>query len=1399
MIKIRNKIKFVIFALLFSIMLLGGIFAFRGNMQNADAEGLWGSAKNIGSIYNESTGKFDKTTFDKLAKTVGYSGMTEMVAAAEKGDRKTSRNFNEGIKNIDLVGRIAMQFGSYTTFFGSNEPLLWVPTYLSQTVSGEAILTLWLGHVENSKKVNGRIENYSNQNHSAWTDGTYSNTKTQNYHGSEIYCDSYDGSYLRNYVLNGNPDFASNWGEGSAKVTPDQSTMTKFTQFTDGEFSSYIVTPSEVGWQRDECYLPNDPKWDGNYEGATKANYPSEWLNDKLWLPSIYEMYNSNIAPNSLKASTTPYDGGLWDSLQSDRTVHIGNGNCEIFLRNARSYPNDAHRYLMGVDALASGYAVNYTVNSRHYIRPALHLNLTKILANVECNHVYGDWKITKDATCTEEGERVRTCLNDGAHIEKETIPALGHNFNTEYTIDANPTCVSQGIKSRHCSRCSKQTDVTFIEKLGHDWGVGWIIDENSTCTTNGKKHRQCYREGCVVGSEEEIIPAVPHEYGEPVWTWTDEYRRVTAKLTCTMCGGERVLKGEITRSTDNATCTVAGDITYTAKVTFNGKEYTDTQNVTSQTLPHDGELVSTITGPTCTTDGEGNFKCKDCALEYVDKIFALGHEFGEWEVTKKATYTEEGERRRTCTRSGCGEAETEAVPVLAAQTNEIEIVLSITIQYGDEIKPEITVKYGNAELTWYDLKTGEQLEGPPTTVGKYKLVVTVAGNEEEGYVGATSEVIFTIVARVIKVKINIGSSEAGGDLEELSAELTEGSIIGDDNPYVLTTRADTSKIGTYAIKGKSTDNNYEITFVDNVYLVTKKIEDSSGSDSGSVGLPEDLDLTLKITEEPSTDDFSDLKGINIGYNIHLWYGGGEDSGKEYTGDKPSKITLKIPSVIVKAISGDEEPDAEKIKLILKIYVIIDGEYVLLDDFDVEKDDGGNWVVNINYTYKYGTKIVLNSVKTDPHVVIDTDTDGEDGDDKTDGEGGNGGNVNVTIGSGGVDGKIDLPAKINVNLNIIKKPSGSYTDLNGVSIGYIIKLIKPTDGEGGEGEGQGEESEFKEPTSSTITLVIPIEIIITICGSEDADPELIKQYLNIYIIINGTYKHIYDFEITEGDDGKYVIVFNYSGTLPKEIVFNTSHEFTLTLKDPSGNGEMTINVNKDVNLTITQTPTTTDYTNITGTNVGYKVQLWNNGGGSGGESGGDAGDDSDKEFTEPLNCVITIKIPISIIVLICGDNATESKIKIGLKIYIIVNGECVLEEEYDLGQDEGGNWTATFDYDDDFATEVVFNTAKTASTELTGGTVGENSGGESGGSGNKSDDNKGLIIGLSVGGAALAAIVTISIVVAIKKKGGEDDDFDDYDDFDEDDDLDAEEFYAMGGSSDSREIRKTIRTSKKRR
>ena len=94
--------------------------------------------------------------------------------------------------------------------------------------------------------------------------------------------------------------------------------------------------------------------------------------------------------------------------------------------------------------------------------------------------HSYGNWVVTKEATCTEDGSRERVCSGCG-NVETEVIPA-GHKWNWEYTIDKMPTDTEEGYMSIHCMVCDaiREGSTVVLPVLVGEWHQnlnGWWYD----------------------------------------------------------------------------------------------------------------------------------------------------------------------------------------------------------------------------------------------------------------------------------------------------------------------------------------------------------------------------------------------------------------------------------------------------------------------------------------------------------------------------------------------------------------------------------------------------------------------------------------------------------------------------------------------------------------------------------------------------------------------------------------------------------------------------------------------------------------------------------------------------------------------------------------------------------
>ena len=73
--------------------------------------------------------------------------------------------------------------------------------------------------------------------------------------------------------------------------------------------------------------------------------------------------------------------------------------------------------------------------------------------------HTFGEWTVTKEATCTENGERKTTCTVCG-YEKTEVTDKAEHTFG-EYVSNNDATTEADGTKTRECSVCGYKDTVT--------------------------------------------------------------------------------------------------------------------------------------------------------------------------------------------------------------------------------------------------------------------------------------------------------------------------------------------------------------------------------------------------------------------------------------------------------------------------------------------------------------------------------------------------------------------------------------------------------------------------------------------------------------------------------------------------------------------------------------------------------------------------------------------------------------------------------------------------------------------------------------------------------------------------------------------------------------------------
>ena len=239
--------------------------------------------------------------------------------------------------------------------------------------------------------------------------------------------------------------------------------------------------------------------------------------------------------------------------------------------------------------------------------------------------HNWGEWTVTAEATCTEDGSKEKVCSVCEDKVV-EVIPAKGHTWSEEYTTDKAATCKEEGSKSIHCSVCGviDESTVTVIPKADHTYGE-WTVTAEATCTEDGSKEKVC---SVCEDKVTETIPAKGHSFSEEF--------TVDTEPTCTTDGS---------KSKHCANCDEVTDVTV---IPANGHEF--------------AQEFTVDTEPTCTAEGSKSRHCANCDVVVdVTAIPKSDHTYGEWTVTAEATCTEDGSKEKVC--SVCEDKVTETIP----------------------------------------------------------------------------------------------------------------------------------------------------------------------------------------------------------------------------------------------------------------------------------------------------------------------------------------------------------------------------------------------------------------------------------------------------------------------------------------------------------------------------------------------------------------------------------------------------------------------------------------------------------------------------------------------------------------------------------------------------------------
>ena len=168
--------------------------------------------------------------------------------------------------------------------------------------------------------------------------------------------------------------------------------------------------------------------------------------------------------------------------------------------------------------------------------------------------HTWDDGKVTKEATCTEDGVRTYTCTVCEM-TKTEKIAATGHSFDaSKWTTDED--------SHWHAATCEHTGEVK--DKAAHSWDAGKATKE-ATCTEDGVRTYTCTV--CEMTKTEKIA-ATGHSFDTSKWTTDEEshWHAATCEHTGEMAdkAAHSWDEGKVTKE---ATVSSEGTKTYTCTV----------------------------------------------------------------------------------------------------------------------------------------------------------------------------------------------------------------------------------------------------------------------------------------------------------------------------------------------------------------------------------------------------------------------------------------------------------------------------------------------------------------------------------------------------------------------------------------------------------------------------------------------------------------------------------------------------------------------------------------------------------------------------------------------------------------------------------------------------------------
>ena len=365
-------------------------------------------------------------------------------------------------------------------------------------------------------------------------------------------------------------------------------------------------------------------------------------------------------------------------------------GSLTVYSRNC-TFADDATAYYTTIYGFTGSTAETYA-NEKGFDFVAIDDTHTHIYDNdcdSICNlcgaertvgeHIFGDYTVTKEPTCTEQGEKTRTCSVCG-YSETTEVPATGHTYDSDCDTDCN-VCGAIRVPSHTdkdndgvCDNCGAYlSDIALSTVKNVAVRAGETVYLKFTAPYTG-------RYTFYSSSSSDTYGYVCDSNKKSLASDDDSGSNNNFLITTTLTHGTVYYLGVKYYSSSNSG-TIPVTINYICDHTSTHTEHKDSTcnehgydksicdicgaTISTTELPYKHDYVATVTDSTCTEQGYTTYSCSLCGDSYTaDYTEPLNHPHKTWRVTKNPTATSTGLMTETCDLCGAKTGEME-IPML--------------------------------------------------------------------------------------------------------------------------------------------------------------------------------------------------------------------------------------------------------------------------------------------------------------------------------------------------------------------------------------------------------------------------------------------------------------------------------------------------------------------------------------------------------------------------------------------------------------------------------------------------------------------------------------------------------------------------------------------------------------